>query len=276
MQKILPFLTLCLFVLWLPAPSLAQSDDRLACTVQEQLFGLMSDAGSFLSYIETGSPASAPAKMEKTLTKFTTGDLRKKLQASGLESAVNQTFSLLSKQRKILEKLQNEGVSAAQELALDLRARNQLATFRKQIVALPCDGTERNSRRGSTNLSQSETLPIGEISVIATVALLVLAAIFTLLDRREKIKKRRWKRFPCRLECVTRCGDGFHLAQVVDLSQVGAKLQIDCSCQPGDRLEIGLDGNSYAAKIIWQNSNFAGVVFRRRISVAQLRKLLSP
>jgi len=275
MFRLLPFLTLCLCVLWLPTTSHAQNDDRVACAVQEQLFRLMTDAGSFLSYIESGSPVSAVEDFEKTLAKFTTGNVRTKLAASGLESTVTQTFSLLSKQRKILDKLKQEGPAAARETALKLRARNQLASFRKQIVPLPCDATERNSRQGANTLSQSESLPIGEISVIATVSLLALAAIFTLLDRREKLKKRRWKRHACSLECVTRCADGFHLAQVVDISQVGAKLRIDCTCQPGERIDIGLSGTEYAAKVIWHNSNFAGIAFRRRISLAQLRKLLT-
>lgn len=269
------FLCLCLiFVLAsLPVKGRAR-ENKLACLVQEELFTLLTNTNGFLTYLETGAPATAPAELDAQLQKISDNSFPQKLRAAGLDSAVNQTLSLLSRQRKLLAEFHNSGKGAANRLARRLNARNQLTAFQKQIAPLPCDNTERNSRKGVAPLSQSEPFPIGEISVIATLLLLSLAGAIFLLEKRERLKKRRWKRHACVLDCVVRCSEGFLLSQLVDISQVGAKVRLDCSCEPGEQIEIGLAGQQFSAKVIWHNSNYAGITFRRRISSSQLNKVL--
>ena len=254
-------------------PTLAKVD-REACKAQEQLFTVMTTTDIFLKYLESGKPANAPEQLQIAILDFDSGNLRQKMATAGLDNALAPTAKLLTNQRKLLNKYIKSGRHVARSLAEELGASNQLSAFQKQILPLPCDEPERNSQTGAAPLGTSAPFPVGPISVFTTLALLALALLLTLLEKRDELKKRRWKRHACVLDCqITYLGRSMQ-TQVLDLSQMGAKIRVDCECKVGTRLELSLPEKKVSGKVVWRNANYVGLSFDRRISASQLNKIL--
>ena len=196
------------------------------------------------------------------------------MMTAGLENALAPTAKLLTNQRKLLNKYIKSGRSGARSLAEQLNAASQLSAFQKQILPLPCDETERNSQSGAAPLGTSAPFPVGPISVLATLLLLTLALLLTLMEKRDKLKKRRWKRHACVLNSQMTCQGRSMQTQVVDLSQMGAKIRVDCECEVGTKLELALPEKKVSGKVVWRNANYAGLAFNRRLTASQLKKIL--
>lgn len=268
-------LILPVFVLALCLPTaLLAKVDREACNAQDQLFTLMTSTDIFLKFLETGKPANAPEHLQIAILDFDSGNLKQKMMTAGLENALAPTAKLLTNQRKLLNKYIKSGRSGARSLAEQLNAGSQLSAFQKQILPLPCDETERNSQTGAAPLGTSAPFPVGPISVLATLLLLTLALLLTLMEKRDALKKRRWKRHACVLNCQMVCHGRSMQTQVVDLSQMGAKIRVECECAVGTKLELDLPEKKVSGKVVWRNANYAGLSFNRRLSGSQLKKIL--
>lgn len=257
-----------------PAHSHA-GQQKMDCRVQEELFAMLTESQAFLTYLETGQPAGAPEKLRSRLIQIAPERFRAKLAATGIGRASVSAVKLIEQQRKILEQYRNYGRNSAFEMVGRLQAQRHLQTFRKDIVPLPCDETERASPQGAAPISQSTPLPIGRISVYATLGLLMLAAAIKMIEARDSTLKKRGKRYPCALACVIQLSTVIEQAQVVDLSRLGAKIRLSTACDPGAAMEIGVSGQQISARVVWHNSNYAGVVFRKRLSAAALKTVLS-
>ncbi|MFC6687009.1 PilZ domain-containing protein [Jhaorihella thermophila] len=93
------------------------------------------------------------------------------------------------------------------------------------------------------------------------------------------VRKRRWRRFYCHIECaVLLPGTGpgrFVNGTLVDISQMGAKVFIGRPLSPDERsVDILFSGHRKSARVVWSNTLYFGAVFQSALPRSDLLALL--
>lgn len=89
--------------------------------------------------------------------------------------------------------------------------------------------------------------------------------------------RRQYRRYLCHMPISVVGPDGPATATVLDLSQGGAKITRNSDWEIGTRLRLGLNGTERgrAARIMWANKGFAGVIFRKPLTRSEFHTLLT-
>ncbi|GAA3872949.1 PilZ domain-containing protein [Celeribacter arenosi] len=86
---------------------------------------------------------------------------------------------------------------------------------------------------------------------------------------------RRSERHTCVLPASVAAGDTTHSCEILDISQLGAKLDWTHPLAPNSRLLLRVGALEMPCRVAWQNSHFMGVQFDRHISMSQLSDILN-
>lgn len=117
-------------------------------------------------------------------------------------------------------------------------------------------------------------MPLDKFATLV-LALGVSAMCLTYLASKYLLRLRQiMKRHLVSLPCQVRSGRFATLGAVVDISRSGAKLQLDAPLEGRKRLKIRIRGQTYKARVAWQNRNFAGVRFASALTDAELQTYL--
>ena len=112
------------------------------------------------------------------------------------------------------------------------------------------------------------------LHVIPTIgATLAFGALIFALTR----DRRQYRRYLCHMPISVIAAEQHGTTIMLDLSRGGAKLARSGAWDVGDRLAISLDGTKSrrAARVVWANEGFAGVIFRKPLTSAEFSALLS-
>lgn len=115
--------------------------------------------------------------------------------------------------------------------------------------------------------------PSGNVAFVLGLFTFITAISFWIWMR-YGIMQRRAARYPCALPTIVFDGIQPVLGEMLDLSQVGAKLDIDMELRLKQKVKITCGSVTRKARVIWRNSHFAGVRFERALTEAEMRSLL--
>ncbi|MEP1328814.1 PilZ domain-containing protein [Pseudophaeobacter sp.] len=267
-------------------PALARD---MNCTVFDELATLVHLSELFLDNVETGANPKARAKLTRFLKNTSVVELRMRLNDNGLNSISGATSKFMAQQKTLLKIRAIGGQFKAAETARKLRLRAKLDAYRRELVALPClDGNGRSVVGTFTDenyLVSSKVASIGAITV-----LLLGVAAFLIFDRINKLNSRKKKRFVCNASCLVHPADQEEVieAQIIDVSQLGAKVKSEVTCPVGAEVEVNVPektlvypdhsvtyaGWSIPARVLWRNGNYFGVEFKTLMERAQLDQLV--
>lgn len=103
-----------------------------------------------------------------------------------------------------------------------------------------------------------------------------LTAILAWSWLRYGILQRRAIRYPCTLPVVIFDGVTTRLGDLLNLSQLGAKLETDLPLNERQRVKLTIGPVTRTARVVWSNEHFVGLKFEKRLSEAELEELLGP
>lgn len=113
------------------------------------------------------------------------------------------------------------------------------------------------------------------LHVIPTIgATLAFGALIFALTR----DRRQYRRYLCHMPVdVVAAERQGTTTTMLDLSRGGAKLARTGNWDVGDRLRVGLDGTTAkrAARVVWANEGFAGILFRKPLTTSEFQSLLT-
>ncbi|SFI65796.1 PilZ domain-containing protein [Celeribacter neptunius] len=88
------------------------------------------------------------------------------------------------------------------------------------------------------------------------------------------IVQRRATRYPCVLPTVVFDGIMPAVGTMLDVSQIGCKIEIGLDLQIRQKIKITCGPVARKARIVWRNNHFAGVRFDKPLSEVELKELL--
>jgi PilZ domain. len=103
-----------------------------------------------------------------------------------------------------------------------------------------------------------------------------ITAIAVWIWMRYGIVQRRAIRYPCALPVVIFDGVLPVIGEVLDISQVGCKIESSHELQLRQRVRLTCGPVECKARVIWRNNHFLGLKFDRQLTEAELRDLLGP
>lgn len=104
---------------------------------------------------------------------------------------------------------------------------------------------------------------------------LLVALIWTRLQRLRKIRLRQARRFICNLPALFATGASSHLGFIVDISALGCKLETRGQVlEDGAHVRLMLPGKMMEGKVVWATHTHVGLVFYHRLAREELRALL--
>lgn len=269
---------------------------EMNCAVFDELATLVHLSELFLDNVETGANPRAQKKLEKFLRETPIVQLRMQLNENGMNILSTPTASFYAKQQTLLKIRKLGGQFKAAETARKLRLREKLNTYREELVATPCLGKSQRVRgtKGS-NAAGAEHLVSTEVASVGAISVLILGVIaFIIYDRISKINSRKKKRYLCNADCIVLYQDDEERdpfdAQIVDVSQIGAKVKSEVVCNVGEEIEVTFpdkklvfpthtityDGWSIPGTVLWKNGNYFGVEFEKLMPMDSLKQLTSP
>ncbi|MBE1284736.1 MAG: hypothetical protein GJ676_15600 [Rhodobacteraceae bacterium] len=268
-------LFLVFVVLLTPVPAKAAAErQRENCKVQTQLLVLLSEAENFLKNLDTGKDPQAADKMRKRLDETPVADLMRSVKAAGIESAGGATLTLMNHLHTVSGTYQHVGREKARRVAANLGTRAALSEYKSVIVPLPCGDDAGDFRTNQTGLGTSPKIAIPQLSVLVTLSLLALGMLLHFAEKRQTAIDRRAHRIPCLIPCTVQSPKGRHPAEIVDISQLGAQIKTLSEYKPGSRIIIYFGNHFLTGTVRWHNSNYSGVEFEDRLSVANLSAIL--
>lgn len=262
---------------------------EMNCAVFDELATLVHLSELFLDNVETG----ANPKARDLLTRFLKGtsvvNLRMRLNDNGLDSISGPTSKFIAQQKTLLKIRTIGGQFKAAETARKLRMRDKLKAYRRELVALPClDG---NGRSVAGTFSDENFLISSKAASFGAITILLFGvAAFLIFDRLNKINSRKKKRFICNASCLVQAANEEQVieAQIIDVSQLGAKVKSEVTCPVGAEVEVNVPektlvfpdhsityaGWSIPARVLWRNGNYFGLEFRTLMQRDHLDQLV--
>ncbi|WP_281982995.1 PilZ domain-containing protein [Thalassorhabdomicrobium marinisediminis] len=116
---------------------------------------------------------------------------------------------------------------------------------------------------------------LGGAGAVTRVALLLSAvlALVAVLLRAARNRALQKVRFSCNVPAMVEDDGGVQRLQLIDISAVGAKLRLSGDRPLLDHIFVTLGRRTVAARVAWQNSHYAGLVFRRTLPARQVRQI---
>ena len=292
-QRVARFLAALCFVLLGATPLTAR---EMNCAVFDDLATLVHLSELFLDNIETGSNSKARAKLQKFMNETSVVQLRMQLNENGMNILSGPTATFYAQQQTLLKIRTVGGQFKAAATARKLRMRDKLEAYREELVATPCLGKSQRVRGTlGTTRSAEEHLVSTEVASVGAISILIIGVIaFIIFDRINKINSRKKKRYLCNADCVVLHADNEERdpiqAQIVDVSQMGAKVKAEEVCDIGAEIEVTIperrmvfpthtityEGWSIPGTVLWKNGNYFGVEFEKLMPEDNLNQLVSP
>lgn len=288
-RRIFQFVAVTLLSISLGVWSTAASAREMNCSVFDELATLVHLSELFLDNIESGANPKAAAKLTKFLNVTSVVDLRMRLNDNGLNSISGPTAKFIAQQKTMLKIRAIGGQFKASESARKLRMRAKLEAYRRDLVSLPClDG---NGRSVLGSFSDEDSLVSSKVASIGAISILIIGvAVFLIFDRINKINSRKKKRFVCNASCLVQPPNEEEIieAQIIDVSQIGAKVKSEITCAVGSEVEVNIPektlvypehsityaGWSIPARVLWRNGNYFGVEFKTLMPKDHLDQLV--
>lgn len=260
------------------------------CAVFDDLATLVHLSELLLDNVEVGANPKAAGQLGKFLGRTSVVDLRLELEENGFGTISAPTAKFIALQKALLKIRSIGGQFKASEAARKMQLRRKLNQYRQQLVALPCyTGQRDGAKRAGTaadSLISSKTASIGAIFL-----LIVGVIAFLVFDRINKINSRKKKRYICNADCLVHNSQQNELieAQIVDVSQIGAKVKSEATCPVGAEVEVNVPEKklvfsehtityaswSIPARVLWRNGNYFGLEFKGLMGVDHLDQLVA-
>ena len=257
------------FIIMAPKAAIANE-----CNVHNKLIKLVLYSEQFLDELATANHPEAPELLGSFLFANPTLVLRAEMARAGLEKFEKQAIKIVTEQKILLDLQRFVGRKNTEQRAIKMRAHQTLAKFRRRIASALCNSNGSfgyaESNHAENKMLSSQTA----VSLLAFFAMLVFALLY-LIELRNKIKRRKSKRYPCNLECTYSLSNRAHEAVIVDISCLGAKLKTDIECSPGDTANIKVGNVNLNVHVQWQNPTYMGVNFAKEFPIDILQRILT-
>lgn len=93
-------------------------------------------------------------------------------------------------------------------------------------------------------------------------------------SRRVLVQRRMTRRIICEFPAILCTLRGNLTARIIDISERGAKLQIEGIVEPSANVRLQIEGQDTYCTIIWSRDNKCGVEFERPLNPQSLSKVL--
>ncbi|MFY0311438.1 PilZ domain-containing protein [Leisingera sp. D0M16] len=236
----------------------------------------------FHEMLQTGKDTGEAHRLRHWLVDHPQEELRIRMRRSGLQNYELITLDLIDHTEALLEIHLKYGPGKAQADAKLWSTEALLESYAARIIPLPCDFIPPEDARGSslTGLGKLKQLPQETVIAGSLLSLVLGAAGMILLERLARRRLRRAKRHPCLLPCIL-VSDGHRFdARIEDVSQLGAKIRVWLDDGKATPLITGKIAAEVCGRMVieaqtnWQNNNYVGVKFRRRLTRDELKVLL--
>ncbi|MEP2717473.1 PilZ domain-containing protein [Pseudophaeobacter sp.] len=256
----------------------------------DELTTLVHLSEEFLDDVETGADTGAAGRLSQFLRQTPVVDLRMRLSENGFDKISGPTSKYMALQKTLLKIRSIGGQFKAAETARKLRSRAKTDAYRKELVSLPCMDVNGNLRAfGDTS---SDFLVSTQTASIGAVSILIFGVIaFILVDRIHKKNSGKKKRFLCSADCHVKAPDQDEKseAQIVDVSQIGAKVKSEAACSVGGDIEVTIpekkmvfpehtviyDSWTIPARVLWRKGDYLGLEFKGLLEKDHLEQLVS-
>lgn len=116
---------------------------------------------------------------------------------------------------------------------------------------------------------------LGMAPTLAAVAAMISALSFALylLIRFARNRARQRVRFSCNMQVKVCDFQGEHVLRIIDISAIGAKLRLTPHIRLSESVTLQIGRKTVAARVVWQNSHYAGVMFRHVLSARRVRRM---
>lgn len=143
-------------------------------------------------------------------------------------------------------------------------------------TADPDDFSAYTPKRSATAQNSPPALPKSGNAAFVLGLFTFLTAITVWIWMRYGIRQRRRKRYPCALPAVIFDGIVPVLGEVLDLSQLGAKIETNLTLKTRQKIRLTIDNVEIKCRVAWKNQHFVGVEFSKPISEHDIEHLLGP
>lgn len=265
-----------------PAAAATPSPSRATCELLSDLVFMQHQMREYHQVLRTGKGSGEAQRLRNWLADHPQVDLRIRLRRAGMHRYERLTLNLITRYKGLLEIHRRHGAEAAAANAKRRRTAALLETYAARIVPLPCNyvppqDTEGVSLSGIGKLKQ---LPQEAVIAGSLLTLILGAAAAVLLERLARRRLRLSRRHPCALPCILKSGDFRFEARIVDISRLGAKVRVGLEDgQPVPLIEGEVAAEAAGLLLIeaqatWQNNDYVGIKFSKRLSRGHLKKLL--
>lgn len=250
------FFSFWVFVAGLWAAEQARADMLRTCVFLEDLAGLPGE----LHMVREGRGDVAEFRKNLSDSARKIGDRRRSAVLTNAERRVLERFL-----RAIRDDWHRNGLNRLDgQSSLSVPHRGAVITIAGRF------GCNLPVYEEDGGLSGVETAPINLLTVlVATVAL--IAAVVSLL----RIMRfgRRERRMICRVPAWLRLGDNTYSTQIMNISRGGVMVEAPEPDIADAEVTLGLPSMKINSRVVWTNSNFAGLVFEKRISRKMVKKI---
>lgn len=258
MRLVLVFI---LAVLWMPfSASSARADGARTCSFVEGLANLPGD----LERLRSGGGNQKEFEYRLASTRVRLGDNRRAALFSSAEisamrtyiDAVNKDFKTHGTDRNSLGFSGRSGISPQTHQAIASIADRFGCDYPPEREAAPLVGFDA----GSLNI----------LTVLLSISVLLLTIFAVLKFMRYG---QRDKRIICRVPAKLQADGKTHSTQIMNISRGGVMVATPETGIENPQVTLGLPDVAIASKVMWTNSNFAGLAFEKKISLQMVEDI---
>ncbi|SEQ64726.1 PilZ domain-containing protein [Thalassovita taeanensis] len=202
-------------------------------------------------------------------------DVRLKLRDSGMSGDAAEISQFLTTQNLVLSALNRGGPQYARSVAQNAGLASQLAALQNIVSRMRCNEDEEWRARAYAQVPGG-AIPLSRLGAILTALGVSAGCVGYVLSKRFYLKQRRSRRFVCAVPCQVEQDGLIYDAEIIDLSQLGAKLRLHIPLHAGHKMMVRIKNRPYPAHLTWQNANFAGLSFAHHLDSDLIQSVVRP
>lgn len=274
-------------LLCLPLPARAEGN----CAFNDWLVQTYHAARAYEQAVANGRRSIPSDTLQRDVARFSSAELKSKLRSAGLSQHSATVSQFFTAQRSLMISQTQFGNHNARKMAQRPGFRQQAQKMKAFIGNMHCDSdpswrpagggsftkgaTEVGGLSPGQRLSLPHAIAADTFSLILVAAAICATGLVIVVFRTRALWRRRAHRHGCALPCRL-SGQGIRsMGEVLDISQMGAKIRADHALPPDTKhCLVHLAGTILPGRIVWRNAPFVGVAFKPRLDRTTLAALL--
>lgn len=165
------------------------------------------------------------------------------------------------------KKPENSEETAAEKKAAE-EAKKEAEKLAKIADPKKAGSLQALSAYGSSIIgSENRIFQLIVLIVLIVIAAGLLIYAYKFLRKLVRAEGRRFQRYYCAMEGELTCPDTSRPVTVVEVSRSGAKIASEALPEPGTYVTLEMPDHQIKARVVWSNSNYAGLAFAKLISI---------